>query len=396
MPGTPRRRGELSFAGQTLVEYQARQAAAAGAGAILILVEDVTPPLTGAIDRLGADGIKATLIRDMGTLARQLSAADDLLVIGDGAIIRPTDIALLGAGSDSRLLVLPSGPGTTQFERLDAEHMWAGAARLPVAMLIDIMDMLGDWDVVLTVIRTAVQKGVARQACDPADIFDGRLALATNQQIADAAEAALGRTGRVGAPQRDMDDWAVGQLAQAAVPATMRQGISAQAVRVAALAVSALGLIALIGGLPLPGLVLCYAGLVAGALALRLEQIMRLVVAQDARSLLPWYGALAAIFLAGYFHGGTGPLAWAGALVAPVLLLVQARVAGVDGQDGIPPALRFAPGVALLLLAAGALVGLTGVAAAIVALLALASLAGLLLGGHSSSGPGGRTGLAPN
>ena len=62
-------RATLVFAGQTLVEYQARQAAEAGAGHISIHVGAITPSLTRSVDRLLADGINVSLVRSPADVA---------------------------------------------------------------------------------------------------------------------------------------------------------------------------------------------------------------------------------------------------------------------------------------------------------------------------------------
>src|SRR3546814_8234859 len=63
-------RASLHFAGQTLVEYQARQAVRAGADRVMILVSVITPALSQAVDRLSADGIAVALVRDMVSMVR--------------------------------------------------------------------------------------------------------------------------------------------------------------------------------------------------------------------------------------------------------------------------------------------------------------------------------------
>src|SRR3546814_9280982 len=65
-------RATLVFAGQTLVEYQARQAAQAGAGHISIHVNAITPPLSRSVDRLNADGISVSLVRTPAELRQTI------------------------------------------------------------------------------------------------------------------------------------------------------------------------------------------------------------------------------------------------------------------------------------------------------------------------------------
>src|SRR3546814_6150169 len=71
------------FAGQTLVEYQARQAAQAGAGHISIHVNAITPPLSRSVDRLNADGISVSLVRTPAELRQTIPPDTDILLIGE-------------------------------------------------------------------------------------------------------------------------------------------------------------------------------------------------------------------------------------------------------------------------------------------------------------------------
>ena len=76
-------RASLHFAGQTLIEYQARQAARAGADRIMILVSVITPAVSQAVDRLSADGIAVALVRDMVSMVRDVPRDADVLLVAD-------------------------------------------------------------------------------------------------------------------------------------------------------------------------------------------------------------------------------------------------------------------------------------------------------------------------
>ncbi|MCE7796946.1 hypothetical protein LWE61_10290 [Sphingobium sufflavum] len=375
-----RRRGELTFAGQSIVEYQARQAHAAGAGHALILVDDISPVLTATVDRLAADGIHATLIRDMPTLSRMIGATDQLLLIGDGHIVPESHIELLAHNDHAALLAIPAGPATRSFERIDAEQMWGGALLAPAAMLLRIMDMLGDWDVPLTLLRTAVQDGSARMQCEMADVFDGRITVATTQAAADAATDALARTPQRGTENGgDIDDWPVGAPAARIVPFAIRHGIASTMVRNIAIGLGLLGLVAILGGLVMLGCLLAFFGLVADRVAGQLDRLLRL--AMGTRPLDHAMGVIALLVLlaTGIIHGDGGPLGAAGATlcVGLIALNILIRRRGIGGD--VPEVLKFAPGTALLLLALGGLLNATGTMFAICALLAFASHANQLL-----------------
>ena len=65
-------RAALPFLGQSLLEYQARQAAAAGARHNVILVERVPAALVAGIDRLKRDGLDVELARTVADAADRI------------------------------------------------------------------------------------------------------------------------------------------------------------------------------------------------------------------------------------------------------------------------------------------------------------------------------------
>lgn len=383
-PASPRRRGELAFAGQTLVEYQARQAKRAGATSVLILVDDISPLLTGAVDRLSTDGIHATLIRDQPTLGRMIASGDRILLLGDGHIVPGDLLNLTVMGDGARLLVLPATQATRGFERIDASHHWAGVLALPAPMVLGLLDMLGDWDLPLTLLRHAVQNGAARTLCDMADVYDGRVAVAISQSVADAATQALARGARRATWEDeagDIDAWPIGRPAGWIVPFAIRHGIAPAMLRNMAIGLGALGLVAIAGGLVMLGCLLCITGLVSDRVAVRLDRLLRLTTGPRAIDHVMPAMALLAVLAVGLMHGGGGVLGAAGIVLGVGLLALAPvlRRRGI-GQD-MPDLLKFAPGTALLLLAIGGMVSAIDGAAAICVLLAFASHANLLIRG---------------
>lgn len=375
-----RRRAELSFAGQSVVEYQARQAHAAGAGHILVLVDDISPILTAMVDHLSADGIHVTLIRDLPTLGRMVAVGDRILLIGDAHILPYEQIRLLVESEGARLLVLPSGPATSSFERIDAGQMWAGAMTVPAPTLLKLLDMLGDWDVLLTVLRQAVQEGSDRTPCDMADIFDGRIVVITDQIVADTATQALARThDRGDEGDGDSDDWPVGKPASFLAPLAIRQGIAPRMLRNLGIGLGVLGLVAILGGLILLGCLLCIGGLISDRAGDKLDRLLRITSGTRPADYAMWGIALTAIMITGVMHGGGGALAAAGAaLCAGLLALTPVIRRKAIGRD-VPAFLKFAPGTALILLAIGGLFNATASMTAICALLAFASHANQII-----------------
>ncbi|MES2272490.1 MAG: hypothetical protein V4533_16580, partial [Pseudomonadota bacterium] len=184
-------RAGLHFAGHSLVEYQVRQAADAGATHILILVSAVTPFLSQAVDRLTADKINVSLIRDMVSLVREAPRDRDMLLIADGAIIAQNHFVSISQRSGNVLLAVDDSRVSAPFERIDGQHRWAGLLRATPEVLFGTLDMLGDWDLELTLMRAVVQAGAHRLIVSQEDILEGRVALIDSQASADLVSQGL-------------------------------------------------------------------------------------------------------------------------------------------------------------------------------------------------------------
>ena len=331
------RRGELHFAGQTLVEYQARQAHAAGASAIAILVDDVSPPLTRAIDRLDDDGIHASLVRDMPALGRMIAMEDAVLLIGDGHVLPSAEVAALAEAMTPTLLILAATPMTRAFERIDSDHVWAGGLRARAASVLTLVDMLGDWDLSLALMRHVVQEGAQRRACDVAAVLEGHIAILSSPAAAEAATRALATGGmRTAGSEGNMDDWPVGQPAALLAPLALRYEVRSAVLRAGAIAMGILGLLALVGGWSAVGLLLCFGALIADRVAALLDKLLRLSAPRRPIDRAVVAIALVAVVVAGLLGGGGGVLAAAGAIITAGLLALHRPGAGA--REGLPHA----------------------------------------------------------
>ncbi|RJF90969.1 hypothetical protein [Sphingomonas cavernae] len=155
-------RAALPFLGQTLIEYQVRQAAAAGARHVVVLVERVPSALVGAVDRLRRDGIAVELARSVSDAADRIHPEERLLLIGDGIIARQEVIDKAGKANAPSIFTVPDASETLRFERIDAGARWAGIAMVDGATLRRTAAMLGDWDLQSTLLRRVVQAEAKR------------------------------------------------------------------------------------------------------------------------------------------------------------------------------------------------------------------------------------------
>ena len=182
------------LAGRTLIEYQARCAAAVGAAPIVVLVERVPVALAAAIDRLRSEGISVIPVSDGMEAATRFEPGMPILQIADGlAPAMPLVTALVDAGDNQIIATVPDDDIHQAFERIDATHRWAGLAIVDGATLSSTAAMLGDWDLQSTLLRRSVQAGarlfaapagpppyLAGADADPA-AFDRFLMLASRQ-----------------------------------------------------------------------------------------------------------------------------------------------------------------------------------------------------------------------
>jgi hypothetical protein len=149
----------LPLAGRTLVEYQARCAAAAKATPIVVLVERIPLALNQAFERLRADGITVTPVSDGAEAASRFEAGELILMIGDG--IAPPVGLLTGLSDDEEQLVLtvPDDEPHEHFERINSSARWGGVALVEARTLGSTAAMLGDWDLPSTLLRRMLQDG---------------------------------------------------------------------------------------------------------------------------------------------------------------------------------------------------------------------------------------------
>jgi hypothetical protein len=155
-------RALLPLAGRTLLEYQARCAAAAGAAPVVVVVERVPQALQDAFERLRLDGIGVFPVSDVNEAVSRFEAGSTILLIGDG-VAPPVDlVAALASEPDAAVATVHDDELHAGFERIDAESRWAGVAIVDAHLLGSTAAMLGDWDLQSTLLRRAIQDGARR------------------------------------------------------------------------------------------------------------------------------------------------------------------------------------------------------------------------------------------
>src|SRR5438876_190139 len=155
-------RALLPLAGRTLLEYQVRCAAAAGAAPIVVVVERVPQALQDAFERLRLDGIGAFPVSDINEAVSRFEAGSMILLIGDGVAPPVNLVTLLAEEPEPTVGIVPDDEQHETFERIDAGSRWAGVAVVDAHLLGSTAAMLGDWDLQSTLLRRAIQEGARR------------------------------------------------------------------------------------------------------------------------------------------------------------------------------------------------------------------------------------------
>lgn len=151
-------RALLPLAGRTLIEYQARCLASAGASPLVVLVERIPVALNEAFERLRGEGIIVVPVSDGNEAASRFEAGSQLLLLADGVAPDMGDLNSL-IEEEAAILTVPDDEIHAGFERIDGNHRWAGLARVDANILGATAAMLGDWDLQSTLLRRAIQAG---------------------------------------------------------------------------------------------------------------------------------------------------------------------------------------------------------------------------------------------
>ena len=158
-PGVPLR-ATFWLAGRTLIERQARLAAAAGVKRVIIMVETVPGELAAAIERLRREGLDVATARNAQEAAAALPGGGRLIMMADGFVGARSHLDRLTAADRPALLTVADRGFDERYERIDGDTRWAGIALVDAELLRDAALMPSDWDVSSTLLRRAVQTGV--------------------------------------------------------------------------------------------------------------------------------------------------------------------------------------------------------------------------------------------
>lgn len=342
-------RALLPLAGRTLLDRQVRQAAAAGASLLIVLVERVPPELLAVIDQLRRQRLNLIVARTPEEAAAAVDPFDRLLLIGDGFLAGQDTFTHAAGTGGNLLLTVPDKGFDERYERIDAETRWAGLAVMSGAALRETAAMLRDWDLQSTMLRRAVQNNAAREPAPPgaaivaaADELSG----AESRLLADAEQQASGWAER----------FVFGPLEARATPRLAASGLSGGRLGAVAAGIASLAAVLAFADLRWGALLLLLLAVPLRRLGRRLGRL-RLDVVESwgwAEHILPLAAGAALIGLG----LGLGREAGWGASLMAVMVLAFVFAQRVELSDSRPPAAFWMAepgGMALLMLPFAAL-----------------------------------------
>lgn len=368
-------RAQLHFVGQNVMEYQARQARDAGIGHVIILVDAVTPALSLSVDRLNADGVQVQLIRDMATLVRDVPRETDLLLFSDGALVDQQYVLKLAQVGGSNLLVTEDGPTTAHLERIDGVHRWCGLARITPDILFGTLDLIGDWDFALTLLRAAVQSNARRITLPASDYFDGHAAMIDRQATADLVAQNLLRP-NVESQSADAgaEHYVLRPLVNMLSARFVRMQTPSIQLRLGAVALGLAGLLMLYPAWSVLAILFFLAALTGNLVADRLSTLARRDYADGWIGLAPVALVLSGMVIFGAQHGN-----WDSALYLACLCGVIHLAIRWKRGYAMEKWAYLTPGTALLMLLLGIITGHAPLLVQMATLLSIGSLARLVL-----------------
>jgi hypothetical protein len=160
---------DLTILGLSAIEFQMRQAVAAGAAHVVIFVQRLPVAVHAAADRLRRERISVDIARSIADAVDFVHPDDRILLISLPLFVAPPVLAQLAAASQPSLLCIDRDSDQPQLEAIDTLSRWTGHALFDGAILRAIAATVGDWDFASVLLRTMVQRGCAQMRVAPPD-----------------------------------------------------------------------------------------------------------------------------------------------------------------------------------------------------------------------------------
>lgn len=161
--GSPSARAFLRVGGLTIARQQVALALQLGCERVVCIAPGPSPDLAELQQLIEAGGAQFYLVTQARALVGLVSAVDEVIVIADGLFATTSSLAELLEEGQS-VLVQPIEQGLAAgFERIDLNHAFGGAMRLPGRIVERMAELPVDCDATSALLRIALQAGVRQK-----------------------------------------------------------------------------------------------------------------------------------------------------------------------------------------------------------------------------------------
>ena len=183
----------IEVAGRSLPLRQLDFALAAGCELIIGLGNGAGEDALAVRHAAEKEGARFRAITNARAIPALLAPSDDLLVL-QGNVLPASRDALAAFSGSGNILTLPGDvarPGG--FERIDLNRSWAGAMLLPAGLADGLQSLDEDFDAPSTLLRLALQYGIAERPLALEMVDTGQWAVLTQAKAADQTRGWLAR-----------------------------------------------------------------------------------------------------------------------------------------------------------------------------------------------------------
>lgn len=261
----------LPFAGTTLIEHQARQLVAAGAGQIVVIGEEAGPEVAGALHRVARRGVAVDAVHSVAEAAAKVHPLSRVMMLADGLVAADATVAAIAQETGDALLVVPLAEAPAGFERIGGASAWAGIAQIDPRHLAEVAAMPADYAPQSTLLRVVEAAGAARVPLSSGALLAGH--------GIERGSGAIEQRGRrlVAAAVATRHGWfdriVTAPLARLAMPILAGSAVTGATVLTSVALVALLAGVALIAGWPRAGMMLAMAAMLACTLAAALAML---------------------------------------------------------------------------------------------------------------------------
>ena len=188
LAGDPAPRAFLRVGGANLARHQLALALLAKCERVICIARDFSPELSALQHEAERGGARFHVVTGPRGLSGLITASDDVLVMAEG-LLPTTGDALRLLDGPAAVFVQPAESGVPAgFERIDLNYAAAGLMVVPGRLVDRLMELPVDTDPGSTLLRIALQAGVAQRPVPDEVRLGGRWLLVRSEAEAHAAE----------------------------------------------------------------------------------------------------------------------------------------------------------------------------------------------------------------